>query len=124
MAILFGHYKLGRCEMRGRAPSTEIEKIVEAVGLLREVFIELLRLATTNTRLHFAMRDKRFAIGQRLDMLTGVAELLKSAATPLHIRALERRAKALIVELAEELEQLARIVDKEFEWIDATVAFE
>jgi len=64
------------------------------------------------------MRDKHFVIGTRLDMLGGIVELLKLGQEPLRILELRRRAKALIVELGDELEQFALIVDDDFAWIN------
>jgi hypothetical protein len=53
-------------------------------------------------------------------LLSGIADSLKAAVIPLQIRELSRRAKALIVQLASELEPLAREVDAEFEWLQET----
>jgi hypothetical protein len=101
--------------MANSGASDEIANIIVAVELLRQVFVELKELALDNSRLHFAMRDRHYAIGQRLDLLSGIADSLKAAVIPLQIRELSRRAKALIVQLASELEPLAREVDAEFE---------
>jgi hypothetical protein len=106
--------------MADNIESDEIANIIVAVELLRQVFMELKELALNNSRLHFAMRDRRYAIGQRLDLLSGIADSLKAAVIPLQTRELSRRAKALIVQLASELEPLAREVDAEFEWLQET----
>jgi ubiquinone biosynthesis protein COQ9 len=57
------------------------------------------------------------AIKRRLDMLTGISELLKASQAPMHARELSQRAKALIRQLANELDQLALEAEHDFEWI-------
>jgi hypothetical protein len=104
--------------MANSGASDEIANIIAGVGLLRQVFVELQELALNNSRLHFAMRDRRYAIGQRLDMLSGIAESLKTAAFPFQMSDLSRRAKALIVQLAAELEPLACDVEHDYDWLD------
>jgi hypothetical protein len=100
------------------ADFTEIDDIHAAADLLRRMLLELEDLEVDNPRLHFAISNKRHAVRQRLDMLTGVAALLKeSAAPPLGTRELRRRAKKLIGQLHVELEDLALRADHEFDWV-------
>jgi hypothetical protein len=97
---------------------SEIDDIHVAADLLRRMLLELEDLEVGNSRLHFAISNKRYAIRQRLDMLTGVAALLKeSAAPPLGTLELRQRAKKLIGQLHVELEDLALRADHEFDWV-------
>jgi hypothetical protein len=97
--------------------NTEIENISAATDLLRRMLLELQGLAVNNARLHLAMSNAGHAIRQRLDMLSGITELLKLAEAPLRARALSHRAKALIRQLAGELEQVSFDAEHDFEWI-------
>jgi hypothetical protein len=94
-------------ESTNDANSIEIGKINVAADLLRRMLLELQGLAVDNARLHFAMSSTGHAIRQRLDMLSGIAELLKESHAPLRARELCQRAKKLIFRLSGELEQLA-----------------
>ena len=97
---------------------SEIDDIHVAADLLRRMLLELEDLEVGNSRLHFAISNKRHAIRQRLDMLTGVAALLKeSAAPPLGTLELRQRAKKLIGQVHVELEDLALRADHEFDWV-------
>jgi hypothetical protein len=89
------------------ADNIEIDNIDVAGDILRRMLRELEELATDNARLHFAISTSGHTIRQRLDMLSGITELLKMAQAPLRARELNRRAKALIFHLAGELEQLS-----------------
>jgi hypothetical protein len=95
----------------------EIGDISVAADLLRRMLLELQDLEVDNARLHFAMSNTGHAIRQRLDMLSGIAELLKEPHATLHEPELCRRAKRLIAQLTGELEQLALEAEHEFEWI-------
>jgi hypothetical protein len=97
------------------ANHTENANIDVAADVLRGMLSELQNLAVCNARLHFAMSHSGLAIRERLDMLSGITELLKAAQAPVHARELSRRAKALIFQLAGELEQLAVEAEQEFE---------
>jgi hypothetical protein len=96
---------------------TEIANINVAADLLRRMLLQLQDLEVNNARLHFAVCDSGHAIEQRLNMLSGIAELLKEPQTPLRTRELSHRAKKLIFQLSSELEQLALIAEHEFESI-------
>jgi len=96
---------------------TEIENIQVAAALLRQMLLELQDLEVNNARMHFAMSNSGQAIRQRLDMLSGIAELLKADREPLRACELNRRARALIRQLAGELEQLAQEAEHDFDWI-------
>lgn len=95
----------------------EIANIHDAAGLLRRMLSELQDLEVGNARLHFAMSDTRHAIRQRLDLLSGTAELLSEAHASVRDGELRQRAKRLIFQLTGELKQLALKADHEFEWI-------
>jgi ubiquinone biosynthesis protein COQ9 len=99
------------------ANNTEIESINAAADLLRRMLLELQGLEVNNARLHFAMSNTGHAIRRRLDMLTGITELLKPAQAPQRARELIQRAKALIRQLADELDQLALEAAHDFEGI-------
>jgi hypothetical protein len=85
----------------------QIEDIDMAANLLRGMLTELHDLEFNCARLHFAMGNSGPAIRQELDLLSGIAELLKSGQAPLRAQELGRRAKTLISHLASELEQLS-----------------
>ncbi len=104
-------------ESTHNADDTEIENISVAADLLRRMLLELQGLEVSNARLHFAMASGGHAIRQRLDTLSGITELLKLAQAPLHARQRSQRAKALIRQLAGDLERLALEAEHEFEWI-------
>jgi hypothetical protein len=94
-------------ELVDGASDTQIGNIDEAAGILRRMLAELQGLEVGCARLHFAMSSNRHAIRQQLDMLSGIAELLKSGQAPLRTRELGQRAKLLISQLAAELEHLS-----------------
>jgi hypothetical protein len=94
----------------------EIENIHVAADLLRRMLLELQGLEVNNARLHFAMSNTGHAVRQRLDMLSGIAELLQESHAPACARELSQRAKKLIFQLTCELEQLALKAEHEFEW--------
>jgi hypothetical protein len=77
---------------------------------------ELEELAIDNARLHFAISSSRHAIRQRLHMLSGITELLKVPQASRRAEELNRKAKALIFNLAGELEQLSVQTEHDFEW--------
>jgi hypothetical protein len=104
-------------ESTSNADNTEIENISAAADLLRRMLLELQELEVNNARLHLAMSNGGHAIRQRLDMLSGITELLKLAHVPLRARELSQRAKALIRQLGGELEQIALQAEHDFEWI-------
>jgi len=85
----------------------EIGNIDAAADILRRKLVELEDLEVDCARLHFAMSSSGHAIRQQLDMLCGIAELLKSGQAPLRTRELAQRAKTLIFRLAGDLEQLS-----------------
>jgi hypothetical protein len=89
------------------ANSHEIRNINVAAWSLRRMLLELQDLEVNNARLHFAMSNTGHAIRQRLDMLSGIAELLKGSQAPLRASELSERAKRRILQLAGELDQLA-----------------
>ena len=94
-------------EIGGDAVDTQIDDIDAAADILRRMLAELQALEVNCARLHFAMSISGHAIRQQLDMLSGIAELLKSGQAPLRTRELSRRGKTLILHLAAELEQLS-----------------
>lgn len=98
----------------GRRP--EIENIKIAADLLQRMLSELKDLAVSNSRLHFAMPNSGHAIRQRLDMLTGMIELLESTQEPRRARELGQRARALVGQLASEFELLALQAEHDFDW--------
>ena len=104
-------------ESTNNADNTEIENISVAADLLRRMLVELQGLEVNNARLHFAMSNTVHVIRQRLDMLSGITESLKADRAPLRARELSQRAKALIRQLAGELERLALEAEHDFEWI-------
>jgi hypothetical protein len=99
------------------ANNTEIENINAAADLLGRMLLEFEGLEVHNARLHFAMSNTGHAIRQRLDMLTGITELLKAAHAPQCARELSQRAKALIRHLTDELDHLALEAEHDFDWI-------
>lgn len=99
------------------AHDTEIEKIDAAADLLRRMLSELKEIAVESARVHFAMSGHEHGIRQRLDMLCGIVELLKTAQEPLRARELSQRARALIRHLSGELEHLALEAEHDFDWI-------
>lgn len=86
---------------------TQIDSIDAAADILRRMLLELQDLEVNCARLHLAMSHSGPAIRRQLDMLSGIAELLKSGQAPLRTRELSQRGKALISHLAAELEQLS-----------------
>src|SRR5258708_17530978 len=87
--------------------NTEIETIEVAVHLLRQMFSEFKDLAVNNARSRIAMSNSGDAIRRRLEMLSGILELRKAVQEPLLARELDRRAQALVRQLASECETLA-----------------
>jgi hypothetical protein len=104
-------------ESTSKAHNTEIENINVAADLVRRMLVELQSLEVNNARLHFAMSNTGYAIRQRLDMLSGITELLKADQAPPRARELSQRAKTLIRQLSGELERLALDAEHDFEWI-------
>lgn len=104
-------------ESTNNANNAEIEKMNVAADLMRRMLVELQSLEVDNARLHFAMSNSRYAIRQRLDMLSGITELLKADHAPPRADELSRRAKTLIRQLSGELEKLALETEHDFEWI-------
>ena len=94
-------------ELTNDSIGTQIDNIDVAADILRRMLVELQGLEVQCARLHFAMCNSGHAIRQRLDMLSGIAELLKSGEAPLRTRELGQRANRLISHLAAELEQLS-----------------
>jgi len=94
-------------ELTGETIDTRIHNIDVAADILRRMLVELQGLEVHCARLHFAMSTSAHAIRQRLDMLSGIAELLKSGEAPLRTQELSQRATSLILHLATELEQLS-----------------
>jgi hypothetical protein len=94
-------------ELDDEAIATQIDNIDAAADILRQMLVELQDLEVNCPRLHFAMVNSGPAIRGQLDMLSGIAELLKSGQAPLRTRELSHRGKTLIVHLAAELEQLS-----------------
>jgi hypothetical protein len=94
-------------EFTNDAVNTQIEDIDIASTLLRGMLTELQDLEVECARLHFAMSKSGHAIRQELDLLSGIAGLLKSGQAPLRAQELGQRAKTLISHLAAELEQLS-----------------
>ena len=86
---------------------TQIEDIDIASKLLRRMLTELQDLEVKCARLHFAMSKSGHAIRQELDLLSGIAGLLKSGQAPLRAQELGQLAKMLISHLAAELEELS-----------------
>lgn len=100
-------------ELTDDAIDTQIDNIEVAADILRRMLLELQGLEVNCARLHFAMSHSGHAIRQQLDMLSGIAELLKSGQAPLRTRELHQRAKKLILHLATELEQLSLQTEQE-----------
>jgi hypothetical protein len=96
-------------ESTGNVDLTEIENIGVAANLLLRMFVELERLEANDARLHLAMSHSAYAIRLQLDMLSGITALLGATQTPLHARELTQQAKALILQLAGDLEQMPEI---------------
>jgi hypothetical protein len=94
-------------ELTNDAIDTQIDNMELAADILRNMLVELQGLEVSCARLHFAMAGRGHAIRQRLDMLSGIAELLRSGQAPSRTRELSHRAKTLISHLAAELEQLS-----------------
>jgi hypothetical protein len=86
---------------------SRIDNIDVAAEILRRMLVELQSLEVHCARLHFAMSGSEHAIRQELDMLWGIAELLKSGEAPLRTHELSQRANRLISRLATQLEQLS-----------------
>jgi hypothetical protein len=87
--------------------NTQIDNIEVAAGILRRMLVELQGVEVHCARLHFAMSNRGHTIRQQLDMLSGIAELLKSGRAPLRTRELGQRANRLILHLATQLERLS-----------------
>jgi hypothetical protein len=83
-------------ELTNDAINTQIDNIDVAADILRRMLVELQSLDIDCARLHFAMSNSGHAVRQQLDMLSGIAELLKSGQAPLRTRELSQRAKTLI----------------------------
>jgi hypothetical protein len=94
-------------EVTNDTTNTQIDNIEVAADILRRMLLELQGLEVHCARLHFAMSNSGHAIRQQLDMLSGIAELLRSGEAPLRTRELYQRANRLIFRLATELEQLS-----------------
>jgi hypothetical protein len=104
-------------ESTHNADRTDIESISAATDLLRRNLLELQSLEVNNARLHLARSNAGYAIRQRLDMLSGITELLKLAQAPVRARALSQRARALIRQLAGDLEEISLEAEQDFEGI-------
>jgi hypothetical protein len=104
-------------ESTHNAYRSEIENISAATDLLRRNLLELQSLEVNNARLHLAMSNAGYAIRQRLDMLSGITELLKLAQAPVRARALSQRARALIRQLADDLEEISLEAEQDLEGI-------
>ncbi len=100
-------------ELTDDAIDTQIDDIELAADILRRMLQELRGLEVNCARLHFAMSTSGHTIRQQVDMLSGIAELLKSRQAPLRTRELHQRAKRLILQLATELEQLSLHTEQE-----------
>ena len=94
-------------EPTNEATYSELGNINVAADLLRQTLSELDSLAGSNARLHFAMSTSGHSIRQRLDLLSGIAEVLKGFQAPARALELRHRAKRLISELAHEFERLS-----------------
>jgi hypothetical protein len=94
-------------ELTNEPIDSQIDDIDVAADILRRMLLELQDLEVSCARLHFAMSNSGHAIRQQIDMLSGIADLLKSGQAPLRTRELGQRAKTLISHLAAELEQLS-----------------
>jgi hypothetical protein len=94
-------------EFNDDAIDAQIDNIDAAADILRRMLVELQGLEVNCARLHLAMSNSGHAIRQQLDMLSGIAELLKSGQAPLRTRELSQRGKTLILHLAAELELLS-----------------
>ncbi|MGD0505944.1 MAG: hypothetical protein ABSD02_24795 [Steroidobacteraceae bacterium] len=104
-------------ESTNSAHNPEIENIQIAADLLRRMLLELKGLGANYPRVHFAMSNSEHAIRRRLDMLSGIIGLLTAAQDPFRARELGERARALIRQIAGELEQLAPEAERRFDWI-------
>jgi hypothetical protein len=85
--------------------------INSAAELLRRTLLEFDSLAGGNARLHFALSISGHSIRQRLDLLSGIAEVLKGFQAPARTLELRHRAKRLIAELVDEFERLAVVAE-------------
>ena len=94
-------------EITSDTVNTEIDNIGVAADILRRMLVELQGLEVNCARLHFAMSNCGHTIRRELDMLSGIAGLLRSGQAPLRTQELAQRAKRLIFHLAAELEQLS-----------------
>lgn len=95
--------------------TSQTDNIAAAADILRRMLAELEGLEVHCARLHFAMSHGRHAIRQRVNVLSGIAELLKSGEAPLRTRELCQRAQTLISHLARELEQLSLQTEDDLE---------
>jgi light-regulated signal transduction histidine kinase (bacteriophytochrome) len=94
--------------MLGQAPQlTEIDYICIAADLLTEMTSELQSLERDNRRVILTMAMAGHDLRARLHSLSGAVELLTSSRDQIARAELCQRAKALIFQLARELEQLA-----------------
>lgn len=89
------------------AHEAEIDYICIASDLLRRMMSELQATVANNSRLSLAMSTAGHDLRQRLHTLLGTIELLTVAESPARAPDLARSAKAKIVRLANELEELA-----------------
>jgi hypothetical protein len=94
-------------ESTNDANSPEIETVEVEAHLLRRMFSEFKDLTVNNARSSIAMSNSGDAIRRCIETLTGILELRKAVQEPLLARELDRRAQALVRQLAGECETLA-----------------
>lgn len=104
-------------ELTDGANQAEVDNIEAAARLLRRMLQELQGLAIDDARLNHAMFTSGWAILQRLDMLSGIVELLKAGPALHRASDLTQRAKKLISQLSDDLDQLALEASHDFEWV-------
>ena len=98
--------------MLGQAPQlTEIDYICIAADLLTKMTSELQSLERDNRRLILTMATAGHDLRARLHALCGAVELLTYSQDRVARAELCQRAKALIFQLAQELEQLALVAE-------------
>jgi hypothetical protein len=85
----------------------EVDYICIAADLLRRMMSELQSAIAGNARRGFAMVSEEHGLSQRLHSLLCTVELLSMAESPAQAGDLARHAKAMIFQLANELEDLA-----------------
>jgi signal transduction histidine kinase len=93
--------------------STQIDYICVAAGLLKDMMLELEALKFNNRRLTLAMASAGHDLRSRLHRLLGTVERLTTCQDTTRTADLSQRARSLIFELAEELEDLARQAEKD-----------